>query len=141
MGSSTAASVECGVWKKVWKLPVLPKIRNFVWKMIKNGLPTNANRRYRHITVDASCELCSEWNEDCYHTMMGCPHAVPLREVMREVWCMPSEEMLRDTGPEWFLAVLESTSKEEVSVSHLAMVLWRSWMVRNKVTRARSLYL
>jgi hypothetical protein len=111
---------------------VLSKIRNFVWKMIKNGLPTNANMHYRHITVDASCELCSKMNEHCYHAVMGCPHVVALREAMREVWCMPSKEMLRDTGPEWFLAVLESSSKEEVS--HLAMVLWRSWTIKNKVT-------
>jgi hypothetical protein len=86
---------------------VLPKIRNFAWKMIKNGPPTNANRRYRHITVDAPCELCSERIEDCYHAVMGCPHAVALREAMREVWCMPPEEMLRNTRPEWFLDVLE----------------------------------
>jgi hypothetical protein len=100
--------------------------------MRKNGLPTNTNWCYRHITVDVSCELCSERNEDCYHAVMGCPHAVALRDAMRELWCMPPEEMLRVIGPEWFLAVLESSSKEEVS--HLAMVLWQSWMVRNKVT-------
>jgi hypothetical protein len=57
MGSSTNANGERAVWKKLWKLPVLPKVRNFLWKLIKNGLPTNANRRYRHITEDATCEM------------------------------------------------------------------------------------
>jgi hypothetical protein len=35
MGSSSAPAAEPGVWKKVWKMPVLPKVRNFIWKMIK----------------------------------------------------------------------------------------------------------
>jgi hypothetical protein len=53
---------------------------------------------------------------------------------MREVWCMPPEDRLRNVGPEWFLAVLDSVTTEEVA--HLAMVLWRAWTVRNKITRA-----
>jgi hypothetical protein len=47
-----------------------PKVRNFIWKLIKNGLPTNANCRYRHIIVDASCELCGATCEDCYHAVV-----------------------------------------------------------------------
>jgi hypothetical protein len=57
MGSSSAQAGEPRVWKKVWKMPVLPKVRNFIWKMIKNGLPTNGNRCYRHIMNDALCEM------------------------------------------------------------------------------------
>jgi hypothetical protein len=113
---------------------VPPKVRNFVWKLIKNGLPTNGNRCFKHITVDASCEMCFERKEDCYHAVMGCPHAVDLRGAMRELWCMPLEDTFRDTGPEWFLAVLDSASTEEVA--DLAMVLWRTWEVRNKITQA-----
>jgi hypothetical protein len=43
LGSSSEPRGERAVWKKMWKLPVLPKVRNFVWKMIKNGLPANEN--------------------------------------------------------------------------------------------------
>jgi hypothetical protein len=134
IGSSSSANGERGVWKKLWNLPALPRIRNFVWKLTQNGLPSNANRCFMHISADASCELCSERLEDCFHAVMGCPHAVALRNAMREHWCMPPEDRLRNNGPEWFLAVLESSSKEEAS--NLAMVLWHSWTVRNKVTRA-----
>jgi hypothetical protein len=53
---------------------------------------------------------------------------------MREVWYLPVEEMVRNTGPEWLLAILEVGKTEEVA--NLAMVLWRAWTVRNKVTWA-----
>jgi hypothetical protein len=51
IATSGSANGERGVWKKIRKLPVIPKVRNFLWKLIKNGLPTNANRRYRHTVL------------------------------------------------------------------------------------------
>jgi hypothetical protein len=58
LGSSSEGGGERKVWRKIWKMPVLPKVRNFIWKMVRNGLPTNENRCYIHIAEDASCELC-----------------------------------------------------------------------------------
>jgi hypothetical protein len=108
MGSSATASDEHGVWRKNWILLMLPKVRNFIWKMIKNGLPTNGNRCYRHLTDDASCEMCYNRKEDYYHAVMECPHAKALRNAMREVWCLPPEERLHKVRLEWFLALLDS---------------------------------
>jgi hypothetical protein len=62
MGSSATASGERGVWRKIWKLLVLPKVRNFIWKMIKNGLSANGNCCYRHLMDDASCEMFYDRN-------------------------------------------------------------------------------
>jgi hypothetical protein len=44
------------------------------------------------------------------------------------------EERLRNDGPEWFLALLDSC-KEDV-MANLVMIMWRAWPVCNKVTRA-----
>jgi hypothetical protein len=133
VGTSTSASGEQCVWKKIWKLPVMPKVCNFFWKVVRNGLPTNANRCYKHITNVASCEICGAECEDCYHAVMVCPHAKALRDAMREVWSLPPEDGLRNAGPEWLLAVVDSVSTEEVA--NLDMVLLRAWSVRNKVTQ------
>jgi hypothetical protein len=42
----------------------LAKVHNFLWKLAKNGLPTNVNRSYKHIANDESCEMCHHWKED-----------------------------------------------------------------------------
>jgi hypothetical protein len=115
-------------------LPILSKVHNFIWKLVRNGLATNENRCHRHIAQDASCEMCFPRSKDCYHITMVCPHAKGLRMSMREFWELPLEEMLHNTGLEWFLALLDSCKPEEVG--NLAMILWRAWYVRNKVTRA-----
>jgi hypothetical protein len=103
MGSSSDPRGERAIWKKTWKMPVLAKGRNLIWKMVRSGLPTNENRCYRHITQDVSCELCYTPCEDCFHAVMTCPHAKALKIAMREVWDLPPEERLHNAGPEWFL--------------------------------------
>jgi hypothetical protein len=47
---------------------------------------------------------------------------------------LPPEVRLRDVGQEWFLVLLDSWRIDEVAL--LAMIMWRAWSVRNKVTRA-----
>jgi hypothetical protein len=54
---------------------VLPKVRNFIWKLVRNGLPTNENCCHRHIAEEAGCELCFQRCEDGFHVVMTCPHA------------------------------------------------------------------
>jgi hypothetical protein len=134
MGSSSERGGQRKVWSKIWKLPVLPKVRNFIWKLVRNGLPTNENRRYRQIADNASCELCYHRCEDAFHAVINCPHARALRSALREYWVLPAEERLRNDGPEWFLVLLDSCTEEEMA--DLAMILWRSWTVRNRVTQA-----
>jgi hypothetical protein len=58
---------------------------------------------------------------------MDCPHAKALRMAMREVWALPSEKRLRNVGPEWFLALLDSCKVEEIT--NLALILWRAWSI------------
>jgi ribonuclease HI len=133
-GSSSSPMGERIVWKQVWKLPVRPKVWTFIWKFIHNALPTNENRHYRHISTDALCEMCNCDSEDSYHATIMCPHAKALRKAMRRWWKFPKDDELLNTGPEWFLVLL--SNKDEKEMANLAMIMWRAWTVRNKVTRA-----
>jgi hypothetical protein len=134
-GSSAEGNGERKVWKKIRRLPVLPKVRNFIWKLVRNGLPTSESRCHRHIAKEAGCELCYHRCEDGFHAVMTCTHARALRMAMREIWALPPEERLYNDGPEWFFLVLLD-SYDMGEVANPAMVLWRAWSFQNKVTRA-----
>ena len=111
----------------------LKKSKVFSWKIANNEIPTQANKCYRHIAPQATCEMCGHWSEDCFHACVQCPHAVALRHAMREHWALPAEEDLVFTGPDWLL-VLMSRFTAGVN-ANLLMLLWRVWSVRNSVLR------
>ena len=131
-GSSTPADGR-KVWKTLWSLNVPEKIKVFSWKIANNGIPTQANKCYRHIAPQATYEMCGHWSEDCFHACVQCPHTVALRHAMREHWALPAEVDLVFTGPDWLL-VLMSRLTAEVN-ANLLMLLWRVWSVRNNVLR------
>jgi len=84
--------------------------------------------------IVSSCEICGWWYEDRYHATMVCPHAVALCERMSESWRIPEDDDLNFSGPEWLLILLDKYT--EVEVANLLMVMWRSWFVRNRITRS-----
>jgi hypothetical protein len=51
-GSSTSMEGERSSWKQVWKAKVPSKVRVFAWKVIKNGLPTMANKMHHHLDLE-----------------------------------------------------------------------------------------
>lgn len=56
-GNDTQTSTENNpsVWHNLWNACVPPKIRNFGWCALKNGLPVKANLALRGMNVDVLC--------------------------------------------------------------------------------------
>lgn len=106
----------------------------FAWKVANNGIPTQANKCYRHLTHLDACELCGFQREDCFHACVQCPHAAALRQAMRAHWLLPSEAELSFTGPDWLLVLLNQCSPEVID--NFLMIMWRAWSVRNGILRA-----
>ncbi|XP_057811890.1 uncharacterized protein LOC131026138 [Salvia miltiorrhiza] len=54
-----STSRQVGVlWKWVWSLEVIPKVKMFLWKCLSNCLPTAMALRGRGIDVDGFCRRC-----------------------------------------------------------------------------------
>ncbi|KAL0002606.1 hypothetical protein SO802_016387 [Lithocarpus litseifolius] len=60
------------LWKKVWGLQAQPKVLNFLWRAIKNSIPTKLNLRCRMILVDDHCEQCNGATEEVLHALWSC---------------------------------------------------------------------
>ena len=70
--------------------------------------------------------------EDEHHAVTRCNLATSLRTKMREIWSLPGEDALVNTGPEWLLELLNNLDSQ--SVGRLLLLLWRSWFNRNENT-------
>ncbi|GJN40248.1 hypothetical protein PR202_gb29435 [Eleusine coracana subsp. coracana] len=133
-GSSLSPEGERKVWGKFWKLRVPSKVKIFGWKIVHNGLPTRANKHYRHLDQQQECQLCGDSVEDGFHAVLRCPHAAALRQAMHGEWALSAEEDLINTGLDWLLMLVDRYSGE--IMANLLMILWRFWSVRNGVLQA-----
>ena len=63
------------LWKRIWKLEILPKIRIFTWKVCVNALPTlptMLNLRMRGVNTDGMCPICGLEAKSILHAFFKC---------------------------------------------------------------------
>lgn len=77
-----------------------PKVRIFAWRLAKNALPTNANKKARYLLEISICTICGLEGEPAFHAVVTCPHSHDLLEVMRNEWPVPETKQLQFSGPD-----------------------------------------
>ncbi|KAE8789864.1 Alanyl-tRNA synthetase [Hordeum vulgare] len=75
-GQVTDASVaQTHLWKLLWALKVVPKVRVFWWRVLRGILPDESTLKYRHIKDTSLCKLCMLADENLDHALIHCSHA------------------------------------------------------------------
>ena len=120
-------------WKKmVWNLDCAPKVKLFVWKVLKGAIPVGERLMERHIDVDPKCKRC-ESSESIIHLLFQCQFA-------RKVWQhapllieMDCSGIL-DLVAVWPLLCNQKTLPPAgiVSGSLVPWVMWAMWKARNR---------
>ncbi|KAF7815550.1 cysteine desulfurase mitochondrial-like [Senna tora] len=65
--------VENHFWSHLWKLDVLPKHKNFLWRACLGILPTSEALSRRGIDIDDRCLWCGVDVESVFHVLVECP--------------------------------------------------------------------
>lgn len=60
------------LWKLVWSLKVPSMLKNFMWKVGMNLLPTKDNLFRQHIAQDPLCPICNLEPESVEHILWSC---------------------------------------------------------------------
>ncbi|KAH1236968.1 UDP-glucose:glycoprotein glucosyltransferase [Glycine max] len=71
------------IWKEdvseLWKVKVPSKVALFVWRLIRDRLPTKTNLRKRNVEIhDPTCPFCKNKEEDAAHLFFSCSKIMPL---------------------------------------------------------------
>ena len=72
LNSQTPPIYHKRVWKEVWHMQALPKIKNFLWSAYRKVLPTKQALMRRKILENPICERCKVAVEDSVHTLWSC---------------------------------------------------------------------
>ena len=62
-------------WKRFWKLPLPPKVLDFVWRFCSNCLPLRVRLHKKGVVLDTCCGLCDMEVEDASHLFFNCSFA------------------------------------------------------------------
>ncbi|KAL2940934.1 hypothetical protein RDABS01_029284 [Bienertia sinuspersici] len=127
--STSSDSVEyVPIWKHLWKVQTLPKVKNFGWRVLHGALPVRANLKRRGMEVDEKCPMCGEGAEDIAHMLCFCPDA-------RFIWRIsPIRLDIRCTSSlklqEWVKAMV-TNQKDERWWRLFWNIAWGIWKRRN----------
>ena len=75
MPSSSSLNPSQVFWKAIWKINVPNKVQHFVWRSVKDFLPTKQNLKTRHVLVDDICDGCGDHVESILHCLWLCDQA------------------------------------------------------------------
>ena len=116
-------------WCGIWKLKIPPKIKNMVWRVCCECLPTQVRLNRRGVNCPSSCVLCNDPHEDSYHMFFHCGTAVGVWRTAG-LWHLIEPLLQRyDDAPEIIFHLLENSV--QVQAELFATLLWSIWKSRN----------
>ncbi|CAN0915868.1 hypothetical protein LINGRAHAP2_LOCUS29362 [Linum grandiflorum] len=127
---TSASLLDSSLWHSVWSLPVLPKLRFFLWRMLLRILPTCEGLIDHHVDVDPICPVCLNTEETIEHLFFACPLALRLGAIT-DLAPLPDS----DTHP---AATWRFLMRSHPALGPPTVLLWwRIWKSRNLVVFER----
>lgn len=122
---------EDGNWLLIWKLPIPPRIKFFLWKACKNCTPTRMNLQQKEVRCPSDCVVCEQGQESLFHLMLFCPVSIECWNLCN-MWSTISHHALHALSfKDMFFRVMDSCDGEGRAL--FAMVLWSLWRGRNEL--------
>lgn len=115
---------------KVWKLPIMPKIKHFLWRAISQALATMTRLVSRGMKLDKTCPRCRREEESINHALFTCPFATMVWRLSN----LPQQYLLFTHDFEGNLSNLMSFTNQTTHDDKKLMpywFLWRIWKARN----------
>ncbi|KAL8159861.1 hypothetical protein V2J09_001398 [Rumex salicifolius] len=63
------------IWRLIWSLKTLPKVKDFAWRMCSGVLPVMNVLFNRHVVQSPMCSRCGLENKDIWHCLVVCPES------------------------------------------------------------------
>ncbi|CAN1730043.1 Uncharacterized mitochondrial protein AtMg00310 [Linum perenne] len=131
--SANLSPMEKSTWVSIWTLPIQPKLRLFLWKVLHRILPTlqGIMIRVRSDSIDPTCQICYAAPESVEHLLL---HCVVSRRFLHMCSLHPPD--LGDTHIAIYWKTILFTQPQFKDVWVLAW--WRLWKSRNRVVFDRA---
>ncbi|XP_024636268.1 uncharacterized protein [Medicago truncatula] len=100
-----------GYWSDIWRLKVHPKVKNLVWRICRDCLPTRVKLRSRGVNCPSECVRCDDPHEDSYHLLFHCPITVNIWQTAN-LWHLIAPSIHQfDNAPDNIVTIMWSIRK------------------------------
>jgi hypothetical protein len=128
-GGTSSIQQEMKDWTSLWNIKVPSKLKNFIWRLCNESVPTAEVLHHRHMATSSSCSFCSA--EDSWkHALIDCVAA-------RCVWSLSSEELvevmcdnLSLNAKNWVFKMHEILPHDDFT--RMVVTLWAIWRARRR---------
>lgn len=105
-------------WRRLWKLNVPGKVKNFLWRIVKNVLPTTNNLLSRRVQVLPTCSVYNAYNQSIIHALVECGFA-------KSCWIASHVGYVGQMSSfmEWLGIIFSRCNKDDCELA--AMICWR----------------
>ena len=124
--ASSSYSIDNAIWKKIWSLKTIPRVHNFVWRIINKAVASNDALFKRKCSSSPNCPICEQKEETLEHLFLLCPW------VRRSWFASPlglriSEYDIKSIE-EWIEGImLQSDHNADFVQVYVANHLWSIW--------------
>jgi len=115
------------LWRTIWSLQVLNKIKNLVWRACRNLLPSKENLVRQTIIKDPTCDRCKHEPESALHALWNCSELdvvweeEPFQHCRRQHTFVDFKELLS-----WLIT-------KDHNMELFATSVWLIWTQRNQM--------
>ena len=119
---------------KIWNLPIVPKLKHFIWRALSGALATKERLTTRGMRIDPTCPRCHRFNESINHALFTCPFATMawrLADVTLFRNLQMSDSIAENINH--ILTLLQHKTITDFQKLLPYWLLWRIWKARNNV--------
>ncbi|XP_057775394.1 uncharacterized protein LOC130994366 [Salvia miltiorrhiza] len=126
--ASSSSLSSSPLWKWIWSLDVIPKVKHFMWRCVTGALPSTKALIHRSIDVDPLCRRCGLTMETPEHALRDCVWVSSLWEMSPlRLQPLPSDDICPIAS--WFDRIRQNPVKEVHTL--FASIAWACWYSRN----------
>jgi hypothetical protein len=123
----SSSSNGSAIWKAVWKIKAPHSVKNFLWRVARDILPTRGRLSKKGMLLDTICPLCFEADEYREHIFMRCKLAQQTWFSSKLGLHVPPHLSLNDWMADWLL------KKDHLASQLFGITMWKIWQGRNQL--------
>jgi hypothetical protein len=118
-----------GNWQQIWRAKIPPSVKNLLWRIGRNVLPTRVRLNSRGIQCSENCAICNDGVEDSIHVLFLCPHNMACWQ-QEGLWNHINAGLnISNNIVDILLSILHNLNQEQQA--NFSVLLWSIWKRRN----------